>query len=211
MTPEEFQKDVFRFFRRDENIVYVGEHNIEVFVQYNARQELLSEAVYDLLKDTWIKGPKIVPESYDPAEDFSDIFDDIRAQAGKADKELGELRRDIIDYDTITGAIKGMSGETQKRLVVKLQAKLSEIEADITDLKKTKLSWITLRRNSSLPVSEEEALEDIDLAKRWRDANATFKYLSRYRYMRIITVLEKLLSDNKIEPDEIDIMKSVMA
>ncbi len=210
MQPEELQKDVFKFFRQDENVVYIDTHNIEVYLQFNPKQELLAEAVYDLLLDKWIIGPKVVPESYDPYEDFSDVMSDVRELAKEADEELGELRRDIVDYDTIDGVIKNLSGDTKQRLLTKLRDKLFEIEADIETLKKLKLDWITLRRESSKPVSEEEALKDVETAKKWREANAIFKFLSRYRYIKVISKLEQMLSDKKLEPDEINIIRQMM-
>ena len=204
------QGEVFKFFRQDENIVHIGQHPIEVYLQFNPKQELLSEALYNLLTDKWIIGPKILPESYDPYDDFSDVLDDVKELAEEADEELGELRRDMVDYDTIGGAIENLSGDSQQRLLTKLRDKLYEIESDIETLKRIKLSWINLRRESSKPVSEEEALKDVKVAKRWRDANAIFKFLSRYKYIRVISKLEQMLDDNKLEPDELNVIRQMM-
>ncbi|MHA1591102.1 MAG: hypothetical protein ACTSUP_01195 [Candidatus Heimdallarchaeaceae archaeon] len=209
-NPEDVQGDVFKFFRSEENIVYIKGHNIEVYLQFNPKQEFLAESCYDLTNDVWIKGPKIVPESYDPYTDFSDILGDVKELAKEADEEMGELHRDVVDYNTILSAVGNLSGGAKRRLLTKLKDKLYEIEDDIKRLKKQKLSWIQLRRESSLPVSEEEALKDVKVAKRFHEANAIFKFLNRYKYVLVISRLEKILDDKKIDQKEIDIIKDVM-
>ncbi len=75
---EQFQEDVHDWFKEEGNIQYIDNHPIEVYIQFNPNQELLSDGVYNLITDEWIKGPKIVPQDYDPYDDFSDLFDDIR-------------------------------------------------------------------------------------------------------------------------------------
>ncbi len=56
----EVQGEVFKFFRQEGNIVYVDKHPIEVYLQFNANQELLAEDVYDLLNDECIIGSHII-------------------------------------------------------------------------------------------------------------------------------------------------------
>jgi len=207
---EFFQKDVFKYFREEGNIVYVKGHPIEVYLQYNPTQEFLAEAVYNLLNDTWIIGPKIVSKDYDPYEDFSDVFADVKELAGEADTVFGELKRDIVDYYTIEKALNSLSGDVKKKLLIKLRNKVYEIENSIEDLKKTKLDWIHLRRQSSKPVSEEEALKDVGKAKEWREANAIFKYLSRYKYIKTISKLETMLEDEKLDQEDLNTIRQMM-
>lgn len=195
----EVQADVFKFFRND--ITYVSGHPIEVYLQYNPQQEMLAEAVYDIDTQEWVRGPKIVDSNYDPYDDFSDILDIVREMATEADVGLGELKRDAIDYTTLVDALTTMTGDTKQNLLVKLHSKLDEIVDDIEMLKKLKGNWIEMRRDSSKGTGVE---------KTWRNANAKFKYLSRYKYMQTITVLEKMLSDNKLDSEEIDIIKNVV-
>ena len=52
----------------------------------------------------------------DKGEDFSDIAEEIRNSAEDADLLLGELKRDVIDYDTIKAALSKMSQNQKKNL-----------------------------------------------------------------------------------------------
>ena len=198
---EDVQKDIFKFFREEENTVYIDQHPIEVYLQFDAKQELLSDAVYDLVNDKWIIGPKIVSSDYDPSEDFSDVLKDVKSLAGAADIEFGELKRDTIDYSTIALAIVNLDGLAQKALLTKLKDKLYEIEDDINKLKSLKKNWIQMRRDSSKGNGKTLT---------WKEDNAKFKYLQRYKYMKVISKLEQILSDDKIEPEELNTIKQML-
>lgn len=206
------QKEVFKWFKenRDRLGAYVNDHPFEVYIQFNPKQELLAEAVYDLLEDKWVKGPKIVHVGYNPYTDFVELLDDVADAAEDADKLLGELKRDVIDYEIIRDVISRMTGVEMQRLFNNLLSKLQEIEDDINDLMKVKGRWIEMRRVSSLPATEAEALKDVELAKKWRDSNAIFKFLNRYRYMKIIGELERLMQDEEIGHEEVDVIKHVI-
>jgi len=209
---EEFQKRVREWFNehRDELGGYIGQHPIEVYLQFDLAQDLMSDSCYDLLADKWIVGPKIVPLDYDPYEDFSHIADDIRDAVQNADILFGELKRDIIDYDVIKSAMEKMPKEAKEHLLSKLRDKLNELEDDIRALYKKRKEWIDMRHTASKPATPEQALKDVELAKKWRDTNALFKFINRYKYLRTISDLEKLLQDDKISPEEVEIIKKIM-
>lgn len=207
-----FQDKVIKWFNehRDEIDGYIGEHPIEVYLQYNPDQDLMSDSCYDLMSDEWLTGPKIVSLDYDPYEDFSGIADDLRNVVEDADKLFGELKRDVIDYDVIKLAMERLSSEQKGLFLDRLKSKLKEIEEDIRALYIKRKEWVDARRMASKPSTPEEALKDVELAKKWKDANALFKFVNRYQYLKTIKTLEKLLVDNEISPDEVDAIKGIM-
>jgi len=209
---EEFQEKTRKWFNehRDEYDGYVGKHPIEIYLQYDPAQDFMSDSCYDLLADEWIVGPKIVSLDYDPYEDFSHIADDIRSAVQNADILFGELKRDLIDYDVIKLAMEKMPEEDKKRLLNKLKDKLDELENDIKALYKKRKEWAELRHSASKPATPEQALKDVELARKWRDTNAIFKFIDRYKYLKTIGDLEKLLADDEITPDEVNIIKKIV-
>ncbi len=60
------------------------------------------------------------------------------------------------------------------------------------------------RKDASKPATPEEALEDLEKTRKWKDTNATFKFIARYNYLRVINDLKRLLGDNGITSDEVD-------
>jgi len=195
---------------RDEIDGFVEKHPTEVYIQLNPNQDFMSDGCYSVLEDKWMVGPKIVPTSTDPYDDFSHIADIVRGSVKDADDLFAELKRDIIDYDTIKVAMEKMSGEDKQRLLQKLQDKLKELESGIEELYKERGEWVSARHNASKPATPEQALKDVELAKNWKDVNATFKFINRYQYLRTINNLEELLADEKISSDEVPIIKNIM-
>lgn len=189
----------------------VGGHPIEVYIQTNEAQEMLSDAVYDAKTDQWKIGPKLAPLDYDPYEDFSDVFRDIANSVGAADLLIGELKRDVIDYDTVKKAIEDLPEEYQQKAIQRMQSKLKELEADVEALYKQRGLWVDARRNSSRPANAEQARADADLAAHWKDENARFKTISRYKYLRIIDGLKNLIKDDgKVTDNEVGKIKKAI-
>jgi len=204
-----FQEQVHNWFKEEENLSYIGKHPIEVYIQFNPNQELLSDGVYAIFSDEWVKGPKIVPQDYDPYDDFTDLFDDIRSLVKDVDLGLGELKRDIIDYETVQLAIQKIPANKRGDLHGRLNQKLHEIESDIKDLYKKRRELTKSREISSQPRTPEEALKSVEIAKEWRDKNAIFKFVGRYKYLRVIKELEQLI-DGGIEDQDVPDIKKVV-
>jgi hypothetical protein len=210
---EDFQNDVIKWYaaNADELKAYVGEHKLEVYMQYNESQDLLSAGCYDLMADKWIIGPRIYPLDYDPYEDFADVFKTVHSMVQDADILFGELKRDVIDYDVIKLALQKIPKSQRQHLKDRLQDKLQEIEDDILLLYKERKDWVDARRKSSKPVSVENAKDDVELAKKWNDANALFKFINRYKYLKTIRDLEEILGeDNKLSPGDVDSVKDIL-
>jgi hypothetical protein len=209
---EEEVEEVTNWFNkhRDEIDGFIGSHPVEVYIQVEPSQDLMSDGCYDLLNDMWLTGPKIVPMDFDPYEDYSYILDDVKDAVEDADLLFGELKRDVIDYEVIKQAMERMAGENKEKLLKKLQDKLDEMEEDIEALYKERGEWVDKRRKASKPATPEEALEDVKLAKRWKDTNALFKFVNRYHYLKVIKGLKELMADDEITPDEVSKIKTIM-
>jgi len=206
--PDVFQKEVKAWTTK--NPVYIGEHPVEIYIQLRPEQDLFGDACYDVKSKQWLKGPTILPADYNPYEAYHDLFDRIQSYAKEADINLGELKRDIIDHKVLTNALQRLPAGSKEGLKVSLQQKVTELEDDIQELLKNKEEWVALRQTTSRPTTPEQALHDVELAKKWGDANAIFKFLDRYEYVKIITVLEEMLKDNKLDPKELDKIEDLL-
>jgi len=190
---------------------FVANHPIEIFIQRNPATDYLSPGYYDINTETWRKGPKIVPTDYDPYEEYSDLADDMKDAVKDTDLMLGELKRDVIDFEFIEAAISEMSQEDKQKFLGKLEGKLKEIETDIAELQRHKNNWVVKRRLDREPATPEEALKDIELAKEWSDSNAMFKLIGRYQYITVINKLREVLKDDgEVSPEELDTIKGVL-
>ena len=209
---EDGRAEVKKWFEahREEYGATIGEHPIEVYLQTSEEQDMASDGVYHLIRDEWLKGPKIVGTDYDPYDDFSHIFDELQELAGDTDLLMGELKRDVIDYDTISKAIQHLPEEQKEKLLGKMKAKLEEIEQDIDKLYGERKKMVDVRKRTSR-VTSDQAMKDAELSKEWDDANALFKFMDRYRYLKVISDLEDVaVDDGEVTGDEVDIVKDIL-
>ena len=208
MSAEELKGDVYRFFKKAD--YPIGDFHIEVYTQTNPPQDYMSVGVYNLKNDQWEKGPDKKEQGFNPYEAYEEIFDKIKTLAKEADLKLGELKRDVIDYDVIAKALSYVPNESKAKIKEELQKRLDEIEEDIKVLMKDKLEWINARKLASSPTTREQALNDLELAKEFGEKNAIFKFLNRYQYIKVISVLEKMIEDDNINAEEMDKLQSLL-
>lgn len=204
---EEYQKKVTAWFdeNRERIGAYIGTHPIEVYIQTNPSQDMLADGCYDLIHDKWLRGPMVVDSDYDPYEDFSDILPEVEKIAKGLDITLGELKREVIDFETIANAIRHLPDDQRKKLTAELEKKRDEVEGSVRDLYKQRKVYIDARHDSSKTVSTEQAKKDVEMAKGWRDANAVHKFMNRYKYTRLISDMAKMLkSGDELDNQEID-------
>ncbi len=212
--PEEFEEkerdNIKKWFdtNRDSINGWVGEHPIEIYIQPNPEQDMMSDGVYDLEADNWVKGPKVAEEDYDPYEDYSEQLEIAKSMVQNADMLFGEIKRDVVDYKVFRAAVGKLSQNQKESLLQRLGAKLSEIEGHINDLYADKKEWTDMRKQASDP---EQAKYDAEYSKKWAEKNAVFKFIARYKYMRIVNDLKKLVADDgKISSDEVDKIGKIM-
>lgn len=209
---EKDAKEVRKWFEKHQTDLdaFIGQHPIEISIQFNPLQDYRSEGVYDLLTNAWIKGPRIVPPDYDPMQDYSGILKGMQDSFKEADMLLGELKRDTIDFDTLHKAMVNMSKAQRQKFLQLAKAKLQEIEADIQKLYDLRKIWIDARSIEMPEKSPDELLKDVKLAKDWNDANAAFKFLAKYQYLKIIGDLNELMQDDEIETEDVVKLKSML-
>jgi len=207
---EAFIKEVFKW-SEENGLNLVGKHPAEIYLQVNPQQELMSDAVYDLLYDTWTVGPKILPSTYNPYDDFSHILGAVESSAQKADLGLGQLKRRVVDYETVKTALSHLDKAGKQKALSLLQQKLQAIEDEIEQLSLLKKKWSDMRKAYSNPQAFVNKLSYQELVKKWRDVNAVFKFLDRYKYLQVVTDLQELIEDEDgLEKSEVKDVKKIL-
>jgi hypothetical protein len=210
---EDWQKDIKKWYKDNlESLdAFIGKHPIEVYYQLTPAQEMLADALYDVKNKKWLKGPKIVEVDFNPYSVYKNIIGEVGKIVGETDDLIGELKRDVIDYDVIKGGIEKAPLEVKEKLKAILQSKLDEVEKDIAELMANKKEWVDMRKYASTPASPEQALDDIELIKRWENTNALFKFISRYQYIKLITELENMMGkEMQIDDDDVRRIKKLL-
>lgn len=206
---EELQKKVMKWSRKHRKMI--SDNPVELYIQPNPAQDMRSDGVYDVRNDTWLKGPQLVDQNYNPYEVFAHVMDKVQEFAREADINLGELRRDVIDYSVIADAYEKLPADKKKSLRSYLDSKLQEIDADIEELLKNKKEWINYRRSTKVTSAPEDVMKDLEVVRQWSDVNAVFKFLSRYGLLKIISELEQARGEDKaITHDEVPAVAGIV-
>lgn len=200
-SPDEWKRKIKRWSIGKD--IKIGDHPLELYVQLNPQQDLMSDGVYDMDSDTWVKGPTMYPDDYNPYVVFANVIDKVKELSGEFDLDIGELKRDVIDYTRVKKTLEYLTPNGRSKLHQYLTLKVKEIENDIQKLMKDKKVLADLRKRNS-QASPDEILKDPAIEKKWRESNALFKFIDRYGYLRLATELELMMKDDKVTEPEID-------
>ena len=189
---------------------YVGDLNGENYdttlhpINYYFRFDLKPishDAIYDVLEEKWIKLPPTLPLPYDPEIRFSNVWQKAREWAENVDDILGELRRDIVDYDYIENFLREVPNDAYGWLEDKLQRKLQEIEADIRDAVFEYLKLHSERKHS-YEQFEQMPIKDV-ISLSWLPADIKYKFAERYKYTELLSALRRILRENEKEGESL--------
>lgn len=205
---EDFQKKVKKWSW--DSKLSVGKHPIEVYIQYNYQQDFLGDGVYNVKTAQWLKGPLFREVGFNPYAVHSGILKSLTKEFEELDVELGSLKRSVIDFRTIVSAVRKIPAERRGALIELLRLKLEEINSSVDDLLKNRKEWTDARRNASKPTSIEQAFNDVKLASKWGEANAYFKFIDRYMYIKLIGEIEKIVGDDDVETADVDMLADVL-
>ena len=178
--------------------VFVGKHPLEFYIQLNSKQDYYSVGVYIVDTDEWKIGPKMYDMNFDPSIYFKKFLGEIKELGKEFDIQLGDLKRNLIDYDIIEQHISSIPAEYRTKFKEKLEHKLQELEDDIRTLALTKKELIDLRHNSTKDSYDKAKFDEI---------NVKFKYIDRYMYFKLIKNLEDLIADDELTHDEVKDIK----
>jgi len=203
--PESFRDYVKDWFddNRDSIDAKINEHPIEVYIQLDYWRDFASDAVYDFDSDIWLVHPQLVSLDYDPYQIYSTIFDEVRETAAQIDITIGDVKRNVKDYQVMKDAIKFLDINQRRILSQKLREKVVEIKQDIDQLIKIKDVLKDKRNLASAPASKEDALK-VKSDEEWIKNNIIFKSIARYGYFDIIKALKDLTEDKPITDVQVD-------
>lgn len=191
---QDWQKMLMKWSHNNQDkLVKFDNHPIEIFLQDNYYQDLVSDGVYMLDDDVWITGPNFREE--DPYDLIDALKSDFDQDADEFAIAFEDLRHSIIDYEIIKKSLDKVSKEMKKKMLERLKEKLEEITISVDELKEMKKKWREDRKVASSPKNEKEA-KKLKESGEFDRKNATFKMLNRYQYLPLISALEKAVEED---------------
>lgn len=177
----------------------LGEVNgvkIELYMQPNPYQDLMSVGCYDFISKTWLVGPELKDIEFDPYQKY--FNKDLKS----IDNLIDDVRQTVLKvYELSIALLKSSNQDFKESTSKKLKTLVS---------KATKLFQRLRARRShkSQPKSSEEALKNRD-DKDWQIADSTFKLLDKFGYLGILRTCAQY--EDWFEEDMSDIEMAVRA
>jgi len=189
--PDDFNRD-FRAAFKDflaENPEYseIGGHPVEVYVQSNKFQDMMSIGCYDYFSRRWESGPEIKDTVFDP---YSEYYE---KDMKYADHLISDIRNQILEvYEQALVLNKAENAEFKDDMLKKLGRSLKKAGELFRRIRES-------RKVQSSPKSKEDALKKRK-DRKWHIADSTFKLMDKFGYLAILKTYSQL-AENAGGPD----------
>jgi hypothetical protein len=153
----------------------------------------VSEGVYDVLNDTWIRGPIKIPESFDPDITFWPIKQRALSICRNIDLLINEILFTVDDMREIDNFEKRYHQIKNRRII--LLHKLRTLCENLDVVHEWIWSLVDKSKDSSKAIYPA-----FDYSPNWEYKNILFKYIARYNYSYPIwNLYAKLKGDPYLE------------
>lgn len=160
---------------------------IEIYMQANPFQDLMSVGCYDFLNNKWLVGPDLLDTDFDPYAEY--FMKDLKS----VDDIIDGVRSIILQmYELSVGLLKSNDDKFKEQVGRKLHAAMSKASKTFSAIR-------ARRSHKSTPKSVDQAIEnrdDID----WKIADSTFKLLDKFGYLKVLRqAADSISNDEPIE------------
>jgi hypothetical protein len=153
-------------------------HDIQIYIEPDELAIDHYDGVYDLIAAEWVKGP--YDESVD-AEAFLTIYRDFIKQL---DISVGELKRDLIDYEIL----RELEPPDLSRISDRTKIKLQEINGELRWLSGARSIIRALRDRAFRTPLTPTQIKELGSHQQVPE-NILYKLLERYEYMKLLNAV----------------------
>jgi hypothetical protein len=183
----------------------VGEHPINLFVALESEIPDMNryDAVYDLIQNKWTKPSSLVVE--DPYTEFSSILQKADSWAQRLDLDLGEARRDLLDYQDLVKQLGNASAQTKLAIKKHLEDLSDQLDEDISVLLGDQEELHSMRvRAFEKDLSKAKGNKWIELAQKYKSKNLlpenlVYKVLNRWKYIKILNEIHEIADTENVD------------
>lgn len=196
------------------------DHPINYFVR-ESFDDLNTDAIWDVINERWIKGESRdhISKNYDPKTQFPMIWSKAEDLARAWDIKLGELKRDLVDYEEIIEVLSSVKHRRtlKKRLediVMSISSKIDDICESYSQLHEDRINSFSL--DSSEVREQWRQLFDSKIpkwvnSKNWTPINIEYKLIEKWRYLSLLAHLKKIWKDkDESESDKIQDIEEIL-
>lgn len=150
----------------------------------------VSDAIFDLFKNKWIKEPVSIPVTFDPDKTFIEQRNIALLACQQIDLTIGAIVRTIDDLKKVNQYDKHYGGMAKKRVVLMYWLKKLCKTLD------SQYNWIWNLQEEAARGKSKDYYPAFDFSPNWKEKMIIFKYIARYGYHRCVQMLYTLLKND---------------
>lgn len=185
----------------------IESHPINYFFRSDEIPLESADAIYDVMDDMWIK------QSVSEGTVDKGVLDKALEWAKHIDLEKGELLRDIVDYRELLDLLDEVHQEEREDLFEAVKKMAEEVEGDIASLTEDYENIKDDRLRAFEEDIKERGLEAGKeyLSRNWLPENIIYKFLEKYRYLKLLRDLKNLYYSDLSEEEKIEQAETLVA
>jgi len=167
------------------------------------------DSLYSMLEDHWLKEPSKIEGTVSPSYVLNYAKNKAQQFLEKVITDIEQVKRDSIDFLLLVEFIKTLPEDDLKRLQVDFETALEKVNDSVSMAVEDRdlLKKMRVRAFSKKDLTND--LENMMRSFNFSDENLVFKLMQRYGYMRILSEIDKLYSDDRISPSEVkDVLRA---
>lgn len=175
---EQFNKKLKDAFEKEyklncKNDVNIGRHPIEVYMQADEYQDMMSVGCFNFTQKKWIVGPELADKSFDP---YSQYYDDDMEYVQNVVDDIRSVILNVYELAVV------MKKSTDQEFVL---SKVQSLKTKLARAEKLFLAMKDSRKTLSAPTDMNDAAEK-RVSKKWKIADSAFKLMHKFGYLAIL-------------------------
>lgn len=171
--------------------LFTTEHRVNYYVSYGDTDMDSFDSVYDIMNGEWVKPPFFAPKDFDPESAFPDVYQDAVALAKEFDIILGDIRRGSAKAAHLIEKLRKINPRDREIIKDKLQTMITVLDSDIKKLI-DKYDKVVKDRSSAFSDDSDVVREGYLRSKNWLPENLKYKWLEKWRYLKLARELYKI-------------------
>lgn len=209
-SPDDFLIEISKALYQRTGGMVIGGHVVSVFLRADLGEDRY-DAIFDLLKNVWVKTPPKFEAWFDPESKFRQAWRRAESWASKVDTEVGAFLRHTRDITEIARDLQSYEPEVRIYLEEKAKSKLLQVEDEAAALWRDYKDLHTLRKKEFDAIDFKLEASKFLYSLSWAPNSLLWKILEKWQYLALLHAFgapaEKVEEGGVLTPEDLELVK----